>query len=184
MVLTVVTAQKGNPALNSNSRVIKNYYIRDEKYLLDRYKEIKELCNHFNARASLRLNKRSFEKVAFKTMQNVANSMSNKEYSFIRKSYDRACGATHNDKVKKWIVDIDKDDLIWTEQIINAIQPCMPKGDKLITTIPSKTGKHLITTPFNIQEFKENFKQELKDYQMDCFDIEIHKDNPVNLYIP
>ena len=84
--LQILQRKKENPHLGSNSRVIKNYYINNLEYLESRYDEIKELCNQFNARAALRLNKRSKRKVAFKTMQNMANSMMNEEYSFIKKS--------------------------------------------------------------------------------------------------
>jgi hypothetical protein len=54
--LQILQRKKENPQLGSNSRVIKNYYITSEKYLLDRYNEIKKLCEVFNARAMIRLN--------------------------------------------------------------------------------------------------------------------------------
>jgi hypothetical protein len=41
-------------------------------------------------------------------MVNIANSISNNEYSFIKKSYDRACGVCHNDKNKSRILDFDE----------------------------------------------------------------------------
>jgi hypothetical protein len=181
--LQILQRKKENPQLGSNSRVIKNYYITSEQYLLDRYDEIKTLCSVFNARASLRLNKRSFEKVGFKSLENTANTMQNREYSHLMKSYDRACGLLNNEKIKKWIIDIDKDEVIWLEQVINAIQPCKPTGDKIITQIPSKTGIHLITSPFNVVQFKNNFVDELRAYKMSYIDLEIHKDNPTNLFI-
>ena len=181
--LQILQRKKENPQLGSNSRVIKNYYITSEQYLLDRYDEIKTLCSVFNARASIRLNKRSFEKVGFKTLENIANTMQNREYNHLMKSYDRACGLLNNEKTKKWIIDIDKDEVIWLEQIVNAIQPCEPQGNKIVAQIPSKTGIHLITTPFNILDFKDRFKDELENYKMQYIDIEIHKDNPTNLFI-
>lgn len=180
--LQILQRKKENPQLGSNSRVIKNYYISFEKYLLERYSEIKTLCQVFNARASLRLNKRSYEKVGFQALENVANTMKNREFKFLNKSYDRACGLVHNDKVKKWIIDVDKDDLIWLPQIIDAIQPCRPLGN-ILTQIPSLSGVHLITTPFDVSEFRVNFKKELEAYSMEYIEIDIHKDNPVNLYI-
>lgn len=182
--LQILQRKKENPQLGSNSRVIKNYYITSEKHLLNRYDEIKELCTVFNARASLRLNKRSFEKVGFKALENIAHTMQNREYKHLMKSYDRACGLLSNEKTKKWIVDIDKDEVIWLEQIINSIQPCDPQGDKIVAQIPSKTGIHLITTPFNVLDFKDRFTEELKAYQMSYRDIAIQKDNPTNIYIP
>jgi len=172
--LQILQRKKENPQIGSNSRVIKNYYITSEEYLLDRYDEIKKLCEVFNARAMIRLNKRSFEKVGFKTMTNLANTMMNKEYSFLNKSYDRACGMGHNDVNKTWILDIDFHP---TPNILNSIREntnkIEPVGNKIIEIIPSKAGCHLITIPFNLQIFKDRYSS-----------LDIHKDNPTNLYIP
>lgn len=183
--LQILQRKKENAQLGSNSRVIKNYYIESAAHLELRYDEIQELCRVFNARASIRLNKRSFEKVGYKAMVNLANTMSNKEFSFLKASYDRACGLGHNDNNKTWIVDIDENEMIWLEQIINAIQPCEPTGDKIVMQLPSKSGIHLITKPFNRIQFQNNLKKELAEYKMDDeIKIEIHTDNPTNLYIP
>lgn len=181
--LQILQRKKENAQLGSNSRVIKNYYITSIEHLKDRYEEIKTLCNIFNARASIRLNKRSFEKVGFKCLENLANTMQNKEYKHLTKSYDRACGLLNNEKSKRWILDIGKDEVIWLEQIINAIQPCSPLGNKILSQIPSKTGIHLITSPFNVVEFNSNLSKELLKYQMSDIDIQIHKDNPTNLFL-
>lgn len=172
--LQILQRKKENPQLGSNSRVIKNYYIKNLEYLDNKYEEIKELCVQFNARAMLRLNKRSFKKVAFKTMVNVANSMSNGEYAFVNKSYDRACGNGHNDPNKKWILDIDNPYTSdWLERVKEKIYSFEPVGEKIIAELPTKNGVHLITSPFNLKTFKEDFPE-----------IDVHKDNPINLYIP
>lgn len=172
--LQILQRKKENPQLGSNSRVIKNYYIGSVEYLEGKYDEIKDLCNQFNARAMLRLNKRSYRKVAFKAMQNVANSMANGEYSFVRKSYDRACGNGHNDKNKTWIIDIDgecSDDFV--SKVNAQICGSAPSGHKILIQLPTKNGIHLITKPFDLRDFKDTFPE-----------IDIHKDNPINLYIP
>lgn len=170
--LQILQRKKENPEIGSNSRVVKNYYVGSIDYLDVRYDEIKAICNQFNARAMLRLNKRSYEKVAFKTMQNIANSMANREYSFIRKSYDRACGDGHNDPNKKWIIDID--DPVFDPELYYFIEKCNPVGkEKIICTLPTKNGVHIITNPFDLREFSIAYR-----------DIDVHKDNPINLYIP
>jgi hypothetical protein len=172
--LQILQRKKENPQLGSNSRVIKNYYINSLEYLESRYDEIKKLCIEFNARAMLRLNKRSYRKVAFKALQNMANSMSNGEYSFTRKAYDRACGNGHNDKNKKWILDIDGEfSQEWLDGMKQYIAEMEPKGDKVLKELPTKNGFHLITSPFNSQQFKTDY-----------LTIDIHKDNPINLFIP
>jgi hypothetical protein len=172
--LQILQRKKENKELGSNSRVIKNYYINNLEYIEKRYDEIKRLCDMFNARAMLRLNKRSYSKVAFKTIQNVANSMSNGEFEFIKKSYDRACGNGHNDKNKKWILDIDGDILEYDiNEMLSIINEAQPYGEKLIVRLPTKNGIHLIVRPFNVTEFSKKYPN-----------IDIHKDNPINLYIP
>ena len=172
--LQIMQRKKENPQLGSNSRVVKNYYIRNFKDLETRYDEIKAVCKLFNARAMLRLNKRSFRNVAFKTMQNIANSMANGEYSFIRKSYDRACGDGHNDTIKKWIIDIDGEhDESYVQAMIDHIERSRPEGKKLLLRLPTKNGIHLITRPFDLRDFKPDYP-----------DVDVHKDNPVNLFVP
>jgi len=182
--LQILQRKKENPNLGSNSKVIKNYYISSTEHLIEKYDEIKSLCNMFNARASLRLNKRSFEKVAFKSLENFANIMQTKEYKHIINCYDKACGLLNNEKQKKWIVDIDRNELVWLEHIINSVQESEPNDNKIIIQLPTKSGIHLITKPFNVIQFKENLKNKLSKYSMDEIIIDIHKDNPINLYIP
>jgi hypothetical protein len=169
--LQILQRKKENSQLGSNSRVIRNYYIKSTQYLLNRYDEIKKLCDVFNARAMIRLNKRSFEKVGFKAMTNLANTMMNREYSFLSKSYDRACGLGHNDSEKKWILDIDfKLKPEWLESMREQLNSYEPVGEKIIEIIPSKNGCHIISKPCDLRNFNQS--------------IEVHKDNPTNLYIP
>ena len=171
--LQIIKRKKENPELGANSRIIKNYYIKSKDDLLKKYEEIKAICIATNSRASIRLNKRNFKISALKTMENIANSMisnNNKVYN----CFDRSAGIHHNDNNKKWILDfdffIDDKDIESYKYFINSIEPI---GNKILAKIPSKNGFHLITKPFNSEKFKRDFPK-----------IEIHKDNPTNLFIP
>ena len=106
-------------------------------------------------------------------MINVANTMANDEYQFINKCHDRACGQGHNDKNKKWILDIDEVGRKTNDIILYIEREWEPIGVKYITMIPSKNGFHLITKPFNLSNFHKIYPN-----------IEICKDNPTNLFIP
>lgn len=171
--LQLLQRKKENPQLGSNSKVIKNYYITSQDYLLNSYDEIKTLCHTFNARAMIRLNKRSFEKVGFKCLENIANTMQNREYNHLMKSYDRACGLLNNEKTKKWILDIDEPFTVGKLYEIDCeILKITDFVDKIIAMIPSKNGFHIICTPFNLEKFKEKYPE-----------IEVCKDSPTNLYI-
>jgi hypothetical protein len=174
--LQILQRKKENPQLGSNSRVIKNYYISSVSYLEGKYEEIKQLCNHFNARASIRLNRRNYESVALKAMVNMANSMHNKEYSFIKKSYDRAVGQGNSEPKtsRTWILDVDGDFSDKERRmVINFIRGTAPYNPKEVAIIPSKSGLHIVVNPFDLRDFKVEYPE-----------IEVHKNNPTNLYIP
>lgn len=175
--LQILQRKKENPQLGRNSRVIKNYYIKSQEDLIKKYDEIKDLCRLFNARASLRLNKRSFEKVAFKAMINMAENMGQRDYLHVSHCYDRAIGDGHNDKNKKWIIDIDAPvggviSAEYLEKMKGYINNQRPEGNKILSIIPSKTGIHLITSPFDLKTFYDEYP-----------DIDVHRDNPTNLYL-
>lgn len=161
---------------NNNSRLIKAYYVKSIEYLEFIEPEVIELCKVFNARAGINLNKRSFEKTALQNLKLVTDNLINKNFDKVYKTYSSAAGKFSHDKNKKWIIDLDGDkensfDFIYNmNEIISNIEPI---GDKTICRILSKSGSHLITSPFNLQKFKEEYPN-----------IDIQKNNPTNLYIP
>jgi len=163
-----------NPGVGKNNNIIKNYYINSLEYLDRKYGEIKELCNFFNARAMLRLNKRSYRKTGLRTIQKIADNIVNENYDKIKKAYDRCVGESHNAKEKKWIVDIDDIDIKTSGKQIKEVSDFveLALGGTIYRLLETKSGIHLITSPFNTMTFKSV-----------CL-YDIHKDNPINLYIP
>ncbi len=175
--LQLLRRKKENTTMTANSDVVKNYYISNLEYLDYKYQEIKDLCNFFNARAMLRLNRRSYEKTAFKTLKNISDSIYSKQYRGVCKDFDSACGTTPEDPDKTWIIDIDEQISISDQlQLRRFIElECEPFDDiKYRATIPTKNGLHIITRPFNLQKFNNKYGSVYS----------IHKDNPTNLYIP
>lgn len=164
---------------NNNSRLIKPYYITSVEKLEVYWEEMVKIAELFNARLSINLNPRSFEKTAFAVLQKIANQMQNKDFYNVRKAYDSVCGIYQDEIDKRWIIDIDKEDMDKRERIyevVNYLQnrdALSEKNYKLLAELPSKSGCHIITNPFNPTDFKEAFPT-----------IEIHKNNPTNLYIP
>ncbi len=161
---------------DNNNRLIKAYYIYSLEQL-DRYKgEIVMLCNDFNARAGINLNRRNQKDIALKCLEILAISLRKNEFSGISKIYNSACGKeSSNDKT--WVIDLDKEDLPKLDNIvfeIEKLKPILELGEsKIIAQIPSKSGLHLITRRFDRQSFS-------KEYPL----IECHVNNPTNLYIP
>jgi len=171
----------GVKGTNNNNRLIRAYYITSITQLLKLQEEMIALANYFNARVGINLNKRSFEKTAFNTLKKIAEQMHNKDYYNVRRAYNSACGIHNSVDDKRWIIDIDWDlnenpinNFALKSEIIGFINSKIkPEGIKTIQGIPSKNGWHIITSPFNTETF-------VKAYP----DIDIHKNNPTNLYIP
>lgn len=158
---------------NNNNRLIKPYFIYNLEQL-DSYKEeIIKLCQLFNARAGINLNKRNSKDVAIKCLEILAIAMrKNDEFTGVSKIYSSACGKESSGD-GYWLVDLDKEDLPNTENIKKAIFDVEPISvNKIICEIPTKSGIHLITKRFNRQKFSEFYPT-----------ISIHTNNPVNLFI-
>jgi hypothetical protein len=169
--LQIIKRKKEHPELGSNSYIIKTYYIQSLQYLEDKMSEIICLCDFHNARAMINLNKRSFEKLAYQMLKKVTDCILNKDFKSVRKSYESVCGSFSNEtNNKKWIVDIDtKDNTVI--QIETDIIKLEPFGQKVLACIPTKNGYHLITNPFRLDLFKQQYPE-----------IDIHKNNPTLLY--
>ena len=167
---------------NNNSRLVKAYYINSIEYFDFIMPEVITLCEVFNARAGINLNRRSFEKMALQNLKKCTDQIINGDYHKAYKAYSSVVGAYSNETDKNWIIDIDVKDeefvrTLWG--IVESIRPFDKK--KEITTLPSKNGFHMISRPFDLKEFKQ--------YMFDRQDIfpetpEVHRNNPTNLYIP
>lgn len=160
---------------NNNNRLIKAYYIYSIEQL-DKYKdEIIQLCKLFNVRAGINLNVRNSYNLSLDMISLLACNIKSGHYNQLSKLYNNICGLYSSDKNKKWIVDFDTTDLMFIDNVATYIEDgCDPiLTDKVISIIPSKSGYHLITKPFNSEKFKISYPN-----------IDIHKDNPTNLYIP
>ena len=190
----VLQRKKENPEVGSNSRVIKTYYIRSVEHLEARFDEMRKLANLFNARVYINLNKRNFERLGYKVLKKVVGQMESQNYSSMSSAFDSVAGMYSAQEDKRWIIDLDYDDInTFTDDyldankiavktftgmvnkvsnFINTLQPTSIFS-KVINQIPTKNGLHLITSPFNLQDFRKKFPQ-----------IDVHKNNPTILYIP
>ena len=184
----ILQRKKDNPGningSNNSSRLIKAYYIDSLEKLDKLTEEMIFFANHFNARVGINLNKRSYYKTAFNTMKHMAEQMHNKNFKHVARAWNTSCGV-HNGGDKIWLLDVDNItdiDILMSfdfpearreNAMRNCIEESQPKGNKIIAKIPSKSGYHLITTAFDSREFVKSFPE-----------VEIHKNNPVNLFIP
>ena len=169
----ILKRKKEHKELGSNSYVVKTYFIKSEEDLEFYKAEMINLAEFHNARVYLNLNKRSFERTAFHTLKKITDQILNKDYKSARKAYASVCGMYAADQDKTWVIDVDEPKGRQGANMLKFIDNIEPVGNKLIAIVDTKNGYHIISKPFNIQKFSDEYPT-----------IDIHKQNPTILYIP
>ncbi len=152
-------------------RTIKTYCIDDVVHLDKRYEEIKQLCEMFKARAYIHVQKQNHFDVSLNMLVELATRIqagTHKQNNL----FDSVIGQIKTLE-KRWIVDFDDKDVDELERMKNVINTARPEGDKIITTIPTRNGYHLITKRFDVMAFKKEYPN-----------VDIQKKNPTLLYLP
>ena len=156
-------------------RTIKTYCIESIDHLERRYDEIIQLCEMFKARAYIHVQKQNHADVSLEMMMQLAQRIKNGQPNQ-KGLFDSVVGQIKAQE-KRWIVDIDTKDERALEKITKLVNALRPEGDKVIATIPTKNGYHLITNRFDVLGF-----QQMMNLQGDIPDIQ--KKNPTLLYYP
>ena len=165
--------QKGYEGKHRQS-IVKTYFVSSPEYLDEKRAEIIGLCEMFNARAYINLNKKSYKQVSLKALEILAGKIAHEDYN-IKSLFETAAGQTGAcDGQKTWIVDYDSKDLDELGRIRMIIDSIEPKGvSKIVETVPTRHGYHLITRPFNKKAFYEMYNEKL----------DLHDNNPTVLYM-
>lgn len=152
-------------------RTIKTNCIESIKHLDSRYSEITQLCEMFKARAYIHVQKQNHSDVSLNMMIALSQRIQGEQHNQ-KGLFDSVVGQikTHE---KRWIVDVDTKDFETLVQVSQFIENLRPVGNKVITTIPTKNGYHLITERFDVVEFKKKYP-----------DVAVVKKNPTLLYYP
>ena len=169
--LQILRRGKDHPELPAANRMIKSYFICSLEGLDYVEQEIKDLCKFFGARAYINPTPKSIKKTTMLQLKYLAERAYMGDFKKIWKSWNTCAGEIKGEE-PRWIVDIDRQ-LSEEEydKFLKYLTYLEPIGNKFVAKIPTKSGFHLITTPFNIKQFKEQ-----------CSDIDVHKNNPTLLY--
>jgi len=167
--------QTTDKANHQSVRTIKSYCIESIEQLDNRYEEIKQLCEIFKARAYIHVQKQSHRDVGMNMITELVNRMQAGNFKQ-QHVFDSVVGQIKT-KEKRWIVDIDMPSIEAVQRISILIDKIRPEGFKTEAVIRTKNGYHLITKPFDVQEFNKYMS-----LQGDVPDIQ--KKNPTLLYYP
>lgn len=165
--------QSTDKANHQSVRTIRSYCIKSVEQLEERYDEIKMLCEVFKARAYIHIQKQSHKDVSLDMLVTLAERIKcgqNKQQGL----FDTVVGQIKTNE-KRWVVDVDQteDEYVDVVELCKFINSLRPDGVKIESIIPTKNGYHLITTRFDVQQFKDQYPN-----------IDIQKKNPTLLYYP
>ena len=162
---------EGEKDNHQSVRTIKTYCIENLDYLDNRYDEIKQLCEMFNARAYIHVQKQNHKDVSLEMLIELANRIKSGAHKQ-QNLFDSVVGQLKTQE-KRWFIDVDDKDTKELVGITEVIHNARPEGDKLEACLPTKNGYHLITKRFDVQMFRTVFPN-----------IDIQKKNPTLLYFP
>jgi len=176
--IQILKRRKENPEMEKGVRVMDNFYIYSIEDLEKFENRIIEICEKNNARAYINVNKLDIERIALFVMKKVADLIVQNQFKSIKNVYPTVCGQHSSEENKRWIVDIDTNELPYKEniiEIINELHIQTKKNYKILAEIPTKSGLHLISNPFNLKEFNDKlWKLNIK--------VDVHKSTPTLLY--
>ena len=158
---------KDNPDMPAANYNFKTYYI-DSIELFDKYiSEIKQCCDLFRLRAYISVNAKSKLDLSKKTLVKHAEMVALSEFKKPWRFCDHVNGSLSG-KEKRWVIDIDdiNPDIIDLKllAIYDIVRKCTSKWDNpIIVEIPTKTGCHLITHPFNTYDFEKECQKRIKE---------------------
>lgn len=167
---------------NNRNRTIRSYQINTKEELLKKEKEIKALCDFFRARAYININPKNTVEVLLKQMELINSTLKcmwQGDHKFmLRGTLDGALARTGEDDVefgdvdpqdlaliqtlaekrhRTWVVDCD--DLSTVEDVRNRILSSKRSIENVIVAeIPTVSGLHFITYPFNYLEVFEGLE--------------------------
>lgn len=155
-------------------RLLKTFYHHSLDEFREQLPSIKTLCDLSNVRACTRLAPRSYERVG-KIVATMALDMAlNGNWGGMRHIYNRAMGlSTPIHKI--WLWDVDELNQRATDlgTLLGSTYNDGADIPVLLAAIPSRKGVHYITMPFSHISISTIFPE-----------VQLHKDNPTNLYIP
>ena len=170
----VLKRRKDNPEMEKDMIVIDNFYISSFEAYDRTVPQIIKLCDHENARAYFRLNKRNYKALAPHMVKRTVEIAFGNDCHALKNVFDSVAGEFHSDPDKKWLIDVDDDKNIdYTELVDTVVELQKDAGREPMTALfPTKNGVHLITRPFNLIKFKVMFL------------VDVHKDANTILYCP
>ena len=159
-VIELMRRGKDNPEMSAANYHFKNYYIYSWRDL-DRYEqEVKNICELLNLRAYCSVNYKLMSQVSLDTLAESARRIAAHDYKKFYNIFESCSGKYVDKSDSKWVVDIDE---ILSPEVLCKLYnyiDSQPSGyeKNVLFTMPTKSGIHLITRPFNLFQFNRDWE--------------------------
>lgn len=181
--LQILRRGKDHPDLPAANKLIKSWLVQSAEHLNSLRDEVVFLCEHYKARAYISCAPKSIEKLNRLIMRKLADNQYTGNVINPWHVFNSACGELPGVE-KRWVVDVDtkdKDAVDFIKLEIDRVWANVHPQDWgksreaawLTAEIPTLNGFHLVSRPFNLQEFHNRFP-----------DTEVKKNGLTALYVP
>jgi len=155
--IQIFKRRKDHPDLKYGVIRLECYSIQSIEEFDNIIDEIIDLCNKEGARAYIRLNSQNILQTVYRCSQRmIDNAMRNDIGSNNKNLWNSESGK--GGKKDFWVIDIDKEHLDVYDDIVNHVKSIISlhfkdvrKQEVDILTIPTKSGYHIISPPFDVR---------------------------------
>ena len=175
MHLQILRRGKDHPDLPAANKLIKSWLVRSREHLDSLKEEVVFLCEHYKARAYISCAPKSIEKLNTLVLRKLADNLHTGNVINPWHAFNSACGELQGVE-KRWVVDVDTKDgenVTAIRKKIIEIWRVLHIGPMPMMQLPTLNGCHLITAPFNLQEFHKHYPN-----------VEVKKNGLTALYVP
>ena len=172
-VVELMRRGKDNPDMPAANYHFKNYYIYSWRDLAKYEEEIKNICELLLLRAYCSVNYKLMSQVALDTMAESARRIASHDYKKFYAIFESCSGKFVDHNNGMWVIDVDEQlARVDYNNLVNYINKMDSRYKlKVVFTMPTKSGLHLICRPFNLKQFKDGFREYFGDSITEIPDI-------------
>ena len=183
-IVQILKRRRENPEMKKGQKLIHTFFLYSEEDFDKLRDKIIGLCQEHNARAYIRMNRRSLMKIALHVQKIVLDATIKgtvDSLKSVQKAYLTACGKYSNaGNDKKWIIDVDTKDEYFLIDVKEHIRSVLPENRKILAVIPTPNGYHIVVQPTNPNIFvfegyitKKDVKEEANTILYSCAKLNV-----------
>ena len=172
---------------------VKEYSVRSVESLMKIKDEIVSLCNMFNARAYIYVNKRNYKNISLKMIKELSDIVCDENFKKCKKAFTSCCGKySSGGENKLWIIDVDvtkcEIERHGTRSIEELVLSIIENSDdervqkSLVDVLPTRNGFHVLIKPCDTRGLNSEFAGFMRLVPDAIKEIDIKKDAMTILY--